>query len=106
MEPPRSILASYFKNRPLQTLILAYLEDVELSLRARQNGFICRWSEGSGRHHAKHATAKTMGNFKGQTKTSKIGGECSSPSIQSLVAFWRQYFDQTIRNFSGLLKQL
>lgn len=84
----------------------AYLEDVELALRARKRGFVCRWAPAAKAYHAKHATAQTMGNFK---------------ALQDLKNWWRMLltfpFDawwrfgvsiiiERARNVSGFLKSL
>lgn len=42
----------------------AYLEDVDLALRARLVGFSCAWASKAIVHHEKHATSAKMGKFK------------------------------------------
>lgn len=42
----------------------AYLEDVDLALRARLAGFRCVWAAKAIVHHEKHATSSHMGKFK------------------------------------------
>lgn len=94
------------KIGPFKRSFFAYLEDVELSLRARQNGFICRWSEGAVAYHAKHATAKTMGNFKAKQDVKNWWRMLFSFPFEAWWRFGVSILIERIRNFSGLIKQL
>ena len=84
----------------------AYLEDVELALRARQAGFICRWSRRAVAYHGKHATSTRMGNFKAKQDVKNWWRMLLSFPFDAWWRFGVSILIERARNISGLLKQL
>ncbi len=84
----------------------AYLEDVELALRARRAGFICRWSPKALAYHGKHATSTQMGNFKAKQDVKNWWRMLLSFPFDAWWRFGVSILLERLRNVSGLLKQL
>ncbi len=88
-----------FDNR-----FFAYLEDVDLALRARKMGLTCSWASRARAHHVKHATARQMGKFKQKRDLInwwRIVGKYDKPVW---LKFWPQILLERGRNLSGLIK--
>lgn len=84
----------------------AYLEDVELALRARRAGFVCRWSPKALAYHGKHATSTQMGNFKAKQDVKNWWRMLLSFPFDAWWRFGVSILLERLRNVSGLLKQL
>ncbi len=84
----------------------AYLEDVELALRARRAGFVCRWSQKAIAYHGKHATSTHMGNFKAKQDVKNWWRMLLSFPFDAWWRFGVSILLERLRNISGLFKQL
>jgi len=82
----------------------AYLEDVDLALRARLAGFSCVWASKAIVHHEKHATSAKMGKFK-QKKDVKNWWRMVTGSYpkEAWSRFTGQILLERARNIKGLI---
>jgi len=82
----------------------AYLEDVDLALRARLAGFSCAWASKAIVHHEKHTTSAKMGKFK-QKKDVKNWWRMVTGSYpkEAWSRFGGQILLERARNIKGLL---
>ena len=81
----------------------AYLEDVELSLRARQAGYYCSLAEYAIVYHHKHATSATMSGFK--AKQDMVNWwKVVRTYPRGAFKFWPKILVERLRNLSGFVK--
>ena len=82
----------------------AYLEDVDLALRARLAGFSCAWASKAIVHHEKHATSAKMGKFK-QKQDVKNWWRIVTGSYpkEAWSRFRGQILLERVKNIKGLL---
>lgn len=82
----------------------AYLEDVDLALRARLAGFSCAWAVNAIVHHEKHATSVKMGKFKQQQDVKNWWRMVTgSYPKEAWSRFGGQILLERARNFKGLI---
>lgn len=94
------------KIGPFKRSFFAYLEDVELALRARQAGFVCRWAPKAIAYHGKHVTATGLGTFKAKQDVKNWWRMLFSFPFEAWWRFGVSILVERLRNVSGLLKQL
>lgn len=90
----------------LNKAFFAYLEDVDLALRARLTGETCVVAGNARVFHRKHATSSSQSSFKEHQDFLNwwrivAGGY----PRQAWVRYWRQILLERMRNLSGWLKQ-
>jgi len=84
----------------------AYLEDVDLALRARLTGMKCVLAEKAVVYHHKHATSSTMSSFKAKQDFKNWWRIMVKYPEKVWEVWWWQILVERARNLSGYCKQL
>lgn len=84
----------------------AYLEDVDLALRARMAGMKCVLAQKAVVYHHKHATSSTMSSFKAKQDWKNWWRIVVKYPEKVWEVWWMQILVERGRNLSGYYKQL
>jgi|GEM_PF-3495439 len=89
----------------LEKDFFAYLEDVDLALRARQHGLVCALAEKAIIYHYKHATSSKFSSFKSRQDLINWGKIVKRRyNSRVLKKFAIIIFIERLKNLSGFLK--
>ena len=89
----------------LEKDFFAYLEDVDLAIRARQHGMFCAFADKAVIYHYKHATSSKFSSFKSRQDLINWWKIVSRRfSAKSWLKFWLLILIERARNLSGYLK--
>jgi GT2 family glycosyltransferase len=84
----------------------AYLEDVELALRARKQGFYCALATDAIVYHHKHATSSTMSSFKARQDMVNWWKIVLTYPYYAWQNFTASILIERLKNISGFIKSL
>lgn len=91
----------------LEKDFFAYLEDVDLALRARQHGMFCAFADKAVIYHYKHATSSKFSSFKSKQDLINWWKIVSRRfSVKVWTKFWFLILIERARNLSGYIKSM